>query len=350
MKARRIVLHGRTRAKLRRAAKRCRDADTRTRYRVVLLTADGWSGKRIVKALGCCAATVSRTLGRWESYGEAGLIDRREDNGRVKADDLYDRTVAWVLESTPREFFHRRPTWTRRLLVETARAYTGVTVSVTTMGRLLKRLKVRRGRPKPTAPCPWSESAHKTRVAAIHALIDALPPTEAAVWEDEADVDLNPRIGFDWMLPGTQRQVPTPGTNVKRYFAAAMDAATERLVWVKAGRKNSRLFIDLLKKLLAKYPDKAVVHVVLDNYTIHSSKQTRLWLAEFGQKFRLHFLPPYCPDDNRIERKVWREMHANVTVNHRCATIDELIAEVVYYLMSHNRAAQMRVRELRPAI
>ena len=43
-------------------------------------------------------------------------------------------------------------------------------------------------------------------------------------------------------------------------------------------------------------------------------------------------------------------MHANVTVNHRCETIEELIGDVIYYLMSHNRRAQMRVRELRPAI
>ncbi|HWE94433.1 MAG TPA: hypothetical protein VG269_10750, partial [Tepidisphaeraceae bacterium] len=77
---------------------------------------------------------------------------------------------------------------------------------------------------------------------------------------------------------------------------------------------------------------------------------TRLWLAEFGGKFRLHFLPPYRPDDNRIERKLWREMHANVTVNHRCSTIEGLMSEVVYYLMKHNRTAQMQVRESRPAI
>ena len=352
MQTRRMVLHGQTRAKLRRAAKRCKDADTRTRYRIVLLAAEAWSGKRILKALDCCASTVSRTLDRWERYGEAGLIDRREDNGQAKADALYARTVAWILESTPREFFHRRPTWTRRLLVETAEAYTGVAVSVTTMGRLLKTLKVRRGRPKPTAPCPWGESARKTRVAAIQALIDALPLNEAAVWEDEADVDLNPRIGFDYMLPGTQRTVTTPGKNVKRYFAAAMDAKTDHAVWVKGERKNSRLFIDLLKKLLATpaYADKSVIHVVLDNYTIHSSRQTRLWLAEFGGKFRLHYLPPYCPDDNRIERKLWREMHANVTVNHRCWSIEQLTSEVVYYLMKHNRTASMQVRESRPAI
>jgi transposase len=347
----RIVLHGQTRNKLRRAARRCKDADTRTRYRIVLMAAEGHSGAAIARGQGCCDSTVSRTLERFELYGEAGLVDRREDNGQTKADEAYAQTVLWILASTPPAFGHRRPTWTRRLLVETAKAYTGVTVSVTTMGRLLKRHKVRRGRPKPTAPtCPWGERARKIRVAAIRSLIDSLPPSEAAAWEDEADVDLNPRIGLDWMAAGTQRQVPTPGKNVKRYFAAALDATTDKLVWVKGERKNSRLFIDLLEKLLAAYADKAVVHVVLDNYTIHSSKQTRLWLAEHGQKLRLHFLPPYCPDDNRIERKVWREMHANVTVNHRCPTIEQLTAEVVYYLMKHNRTAAKGVRELRTAI
>jgi transposase len=351
METRRIVLRPQTRAKLERISKRCTDADTRIRYRIVLLTADGWSGKRIAKALGCAAATVSRTLDRWNSYGEAGLIDGREDNGNAKADDVYADMVAWILESTPPAFGHRRPTWTRRLLIETAKRFTGVTVSPTTMGRLLKRLKVRRGRPKPTAPkCPWGERAKKLRLAAIRGLIDSLPANEVAVWEDEADVDLNPRIGLDYMLPGTQRQVPTPGKNVKRYFAGAMDAQTDRLVWVKGDRKTSRLFIELLKKMLVTYAEKAVIHVVLDNYTIHSSRQTRAWLEQFGQKFRLHFLPPYCPDDNRIERKVWREMHANVTVNHQCSTIEELTGEVVHYLMKHNRKAQNEVRESRTAI
>lgn len=350
MEQRRIVLHPQTRAKLERDCRRCTDADTRIRYRIVLLGGQNWSGGRISRALGCSASTVSRTLSGWEHYGQAGLIDRREDNGQAKADALYARTVAWILESSPQAFFHRRPTWTRQLLIETARRSTGVTISRTTMGRLLKRLKVRRGRPKPDAPCPWSKRARKKRVALIHALIDTLPTNQAAVWEDEADVDLNPRIGFDWMLPGTQRRVMTPGKNVKRYLGGAMDARTDRLVWVKAGRKNSRLFIELLKKLLRVYETKKVIHLILDNYAIHSSRQTRAWLAEFGQKFRLHFLPPYCPDDNRIERKVWREMHANVTVNHQCETIEHLMREVTYYLMRHNRQTPLGVRESRTAI
>src|SRR2546421_9255484 len=105
METRRIVLHGRAREKLATVARRCKDADTRVRYLIVLRSADGWSGKRIAKALGCCAATVSRTLARWEAYGEAGLIDRRGDNGRTKADDPYAPTGAGGLAAAPRGVF-----------------------------------------------------------------------------------------------------------------------------------------------------------------------------------------------------------------------------------------------------
>src|SRR6185503_3201899 len=138
--------------------------------------------------------------------------------------------------------------------------------------------------------------------------------------------------------------------NVKRYFAACLDARSDRVMWVRSQKKNSRLFIAMLQKLLRAYADKKIIHVILDNYVIHSSKQTRVWLAEHGQRLRLHFLPPYCPDDNRIERKVWREVHANVTVNHCCADIDTLCGEVVAYLMKHNRSAGRNVPELRAAI
>jgi transposase len=185
----------------------------------------------------------------------------------------------------------------------------------------------------------------------IRALIETLPSDEACVWEDEADIDLNPRIGADWTLPGEQRTVMTPGKNIKRYFAAAMDAASDRVMWVKGLKKNSRLFIELLKKLLKVYADKKVIHVVLDNYCIHTSRQSRLWLEEFGRKFRLHFLPTYDPDDNRIERKVWREVHANVTINHRHEDIDSLCLDVSWYLARHNRAATLLdVRNMRTAI
>lgn len=345
----RMVLHGGTRVKLLKESRRTRDARYRTRCLIVLRSGEGWSVRKIAAAMSCSISTVSKTRRRFAEFGLAGLIDRREDNGDRKADELYVDAVRWLLEGTPIDHGLRRPTWTKRLLIDQARRYTGVRVSKTTMGRVLKKLRARRGRAKPIGPCPWSRSRRKQRMKLIAALVDSTPAEEAVVWEDEADIDLNPRIGVDWMLPGTQRRVMTPGKNRKHYFAAAMDAHTDRLTWVSAAKKNSRLFIAMLQKLLSAYADRKLIHVILDNYAIHSSRQTRAWLSEHGEKFRLHFLPPYSPDDNKIERRLWREVHANVTINHQCESIEQLCGEVRNYMIRQNRRAA-GVRQLRAAI
>jgi transposase len=336
---RRIVLAPASRRKLQTEVRCTIDARYRTRCLIVLRADEGWNSSRIAAALSCSRSHVNRTVERFARDGLCGLIDRREDNGTRKADEAYIAAVRRILHQRPRGFGHRRTTWSKRLLIATAAQQTGVTVSKTTMGRVLKTLRARRGRAKPLAPCPWSKARKNRRMALIHRLIESLPSDEVAVWEDEADIDLNPRIGSDWMLPGTQRQVMTPGRNVKRYFAAAMDAQSGRLTWVKSRRKNSLLFIDLLRKLLKVHAEKKVIHVILDNYCIHSSRQTQRWLAEHGGRIRLHFLPPYAPDDNRIERKLWREVHANVTINHDRDDIDALCDDVVHYMMAQNRRA-----------
>jgi transposase len=54
-------------------------------------------------------------------------------------------------------------------------------------------------------------------------------------------------------------------------------------------------------------------------------------LASPGGRIVLHFLPPYCPDANRIER-VWQDFQANVTRNHRRKTLKKLLANARRYL------------------
>ena len=139
------------------------------------------------------------------------------------------------------------------------------------------------------------------------------------------------------MNRGKQKQVMTPGKNVKRYLCGALDAASGRLDYVAGDRKNSLLFIAMLQKLLKGYATAKVIHVVLDNFKIHDSQQVRTWLEQHGARLRLHFLPPYCPDNNKIER-AWEDLHANVTRNHCCSTIEELMKQVIAWVARRNRS------------
>ena len=54
--------------------------------------------------------------------------------------------------------------------------------------------------------------------------MEDLPEDEVAVYEDEVDIHLNPKIGLDWMVTGQQKEVLTPGQNEKRYLAGALNA------------------------------------------------------------------------------------------------------------------------------
>jgi DDE superfamily endonuclease len=54
-------------------------------------------------------------------------------------------------------------------------------------------------------------------------------------------------------------------------------------------------------------------------------------VEQFAGRVVLHFLPPYCPQANRIER-VWLDVHANVTRNHTCRSMLALMRRVHAYL------------------
>jgi len=50
-----------------------------------------------------------------------------------------------------------------------------------------------------------------------------------------------------------------------------------------------------------------------------------------GGRVRLHYLPACSPQDNPIER-VWWHLHEEITRNHRCTSIDELVKLVMAWL------------------
>ena len=100
---------------------------------------------------------------------------------------------------------------------------------------------------------------------------------------------------------------------------------------LKRTRTTHVLFLNLLWALLAACRGVRVIHLILDNFIIHKSRVVRAWLREHRLQLRLHFLPPYCPNANRIER-LWLDLHANVTRNHLCRTMTELMKAVHRYL------------------
>lgn len=324
-----------------------RDAGVRSRTLIVLHAAAGKRTVQIADAVGYDPSAVLKVLHRFAAEGEDGLRDHREDNGHAKIDDPMRATLATLLVASPEDYGWARPTWTQELLARQLARESGVRVSDSTVGRMLADLGARWGMARPTVACPLAPRTQARRLRAIATLLATLPPGEEAFYEDEVDIHLNPRIGRDWMLPGDQKTVLTPGQNQKHYLAGALHTRTGQVLWVGNGRKNSYLFLQLLRRLAEAFPQAAKLHVVLDNYGIHSSRLVQWALTEeFHGRIVLHFLPPYSPDHNRIER-LWRELHANVTRNHRCATLVDLLRRVAAFLRRVSPYPGTRVSLLR---
>jgi transposase len=322
--------------RFRRKAREAKDAKLATRYRILLNLDDGRTVADTARALSVAESTVRRVRKRFYEQGEAGLVDRREDNGDTKLTDDFLGELYEVVKGSPTDHGYSRPTWTRELLVKVMKKRTGIEIHVSTMSHALARIDARRGRPKPIVHSPWSKRKKNRRLRELRKLRDKLPPNEVLVYQDEVDIHLNPKIGDDWMVRGQQKEVLTPGQNQKRYLAGAQDASTGELIWVEGESKNSLLFIQLLWKLTLHYPKAKKIHVILDNYSIHSTDQVKLSLATpAGRRIQLHFLPPYCPDDNKIER-TWQDLHANVTRNHKNPDISALMTNVRRYLRRRN--------------
>ncbi len=77
--------------------------------------------------------------------------------------------------------------------------------------------------------------------------------------------------------------------------------------------------------------------MICDNarfHTVAGSKVVRAYLAAHGDRVRLHFLPACSPKDNPVER-VWWHLREQVTRNHRCQDIEELVELTMAWLDEH---------------
>jgi hypothetical protein len=82
---------------------------------------------------------------------------------------------------------------------------------------------------------------------------------------------------------------------------------------------------------------RRIAGILLHRHPLGQVPEARnLTRNQVGVDIHLNFLPPYCPDHNRIER-IRKDLHDNVTHNYRCASMEELMAQVRCFLAARNR-------------
>lgn len=300
---------------------------------LLLLCAAGRTPSEIAAVLFCSRSTVYRVVRAYR----AGDSEWLEEEGagsplarRTGLSPALRRSVLAILKAAPRACGWCRTRWSCATVALEVRARRGVAVSAETVRRWLHALGWEWKRAKLVAKDDDPQRVEK--LARIRYAFEQLRAGMALFFADELDIALLPKVGYQWMPKGEQVEVPTPGTNEKRYLAGALDIATgttPHCVWY---RKTTGLFLDRLATLDRAYPAPAFscLSVVVDNSKIHYAGEVQTWLAAHP-RFALLYLPTYCPKANPIER-AFGDVHDKCTRNHTRKRIWHLVQDVRQHL------------------
>jgi len=304
------------------------DPQVRLRAHILLLLADGHTWAAIAAVLFTSPDTIARWKSRFRRGGVDEVLGRPRGRRRSAAWAWAAVVVAWVLTRRPPEFGFARSRWSCEAVAVVLREDYRTPVSRETVRRWLLQAGLVWRRPRPTLRP--KDPDRQAKLDALRQMLGGLPDDETAVFMDEVDINLNPEVGPMWMRRGEQAVVETPGTNEKRYLAGSIHWRTGRVILTEGLPREGRsagLFCRHLDGLRRAFRHYKVIHVVCDNARTHKperSKAVREYLAAWGERVVLHYLPTYSPECNPIER-VWWRLHEAVTRNHRCGSMGELL-------------------------
>jgi putative transposase len=306
------------------------DPQLRLRAHIILLLADG----RPWAAIGIYLYCSSRTIARWKQRFAQGRVPALLGHAKGAPPRLAACWVAviitWVTQVTPRACGFFRSRWSCELLALLLWQQHGLSVSRETVRRWLCQDGLVWRRPRPVL-----RRQDPDRAAILHGLRQLLltvPDDETAVFQDEVDLNLNPKIGCMWMRQGQQAQVVTPGDNEKHYLAGSWHWRTGVLFTTAGDKRDGKLFVRHLEELCRRLRRYQKIHVICDNAKFHyDCWEVWEFFARNPDRVVLHFLPKYAPELNPIER-VWWILHEQVTRCHQCQSLEELVDLVLGWL------------------
>lgn len=307
------------------------------RMHMVLLSSRRYPVPQIAAIFDCDEATVRTWLGRFETDGVDGLRDRPRSGRPRLADAGAREEIGRTLDRTPTDCGYLAGYWTVAMLTAYLATVHSLTLSRTTVRRMLHGLDYGWRRPRHTLR---RDPEARAKMAHLAARIFALP-TAAVLAVDECDVHLLPVLRAMWMRRGQQVRIPTPGGNRKRAVFGALDVETGAWHYAVTTRKRAVEFVAFLEQVLAAYPERSVL-LALDNASIHTAKTVRAWLADHPQ-IEVLYLPAYSGHEQNPVEKVWWRLKDKVAANRLHGSLDDLVATVHAFFASFTPEDALRL-------
>jgi transposase len=293
------------------------------RANALVLLDDGWSCQQVAKALLLDDDTIRGWRKRFEQDGIAG-VSRFEGGGSASfmSAAQEDALKAWVTTTLPRT--------TREIGAWIAREFGIVYESRGGLIAMLHRLGLEYHKPEVISR-KLDVEKQKAFIAAYEKLLNSLGADEAVLFGDAVHPTHAARAAGCWGPKAETLAIEQTSGRQRINIHGAIDLETGRTRMIEVETVDALSTIKLLRSIEAFYPTMTCLHVFLDNARYHHATSVQDWLERPECRIKLHFIPPYCPHLNPIER-LWAVMHKAVTHNTCHATCAQFADATLAFL------------------
>jgi transposase len=298
------------------------------------------NGKKQVEVARLFCVT-RQALGRWvKAYREGGeKALKARQRGRPKGGTLLPWQAAHIAKTVvdhhPEQLKLPFWLWTRQAVAELIEMRFAIRLSLSTVGRYLRRWGFTPQKPvrrayerRPEAVRRWLEEEYseiQKQAKAEKALI---------YWGDETGLRSDHAVGRTYGPRGQTPVVLVPG---KRFGCNMISAITNQghlNFMVFKGRFNTEVFLDFVRRLVRQ--SRCKVFLIIDNHPVHHSGKVTNWMQRKIDQIRLFFLPGYSPELNPDEM-LNQDVKSNALGRRRARNQQELEANTRSYLRSRQR-------------
>lgn len=131
-------------------------------------------------------------------------------------------------------------------------------------------------------------------------LLKTIPEDELVEFGDGVHPTMATKITYGWIKKGTDKLIQTTGSKARMNLFGSISLETMKVTIDSYESINSSAIEKHFQKLRRNYPKAHKIHLILDQGSYNTSKETK----ESAKKYNivLHYLPPYSPNLNPIER------------------------------------------------
>ena len=142
------------------------------------------------------------------------------------------------------------------------------------------------------------------------------------------------QLVYGWIFKGERKEIATTGRQHRLNIIGGICLNGHRFVYQRTEKVDGASIISFLIKLRKLNPGKYVIHVIWDNAGYHKDGGVQTIAKELN--IELHYLPPYSPNLNPIER-LWKLLHEHVTYNKYYGSFADFTGATLHFLKNIGR-------------